>query len=79
MQMFLTRFGEDSKVVVTGDVTQIDLPSGDVSGLCEVEPLLTGMEGVSIIRFGNTDVIRHPLVARIVHAYHEHREKHRRG
>jgi phosphate starvation-inducible PhoH-like protein len=78
MQMFLTRFGEQSKVVVTGDVTQIDLPPGEVSGLCEVEPLLAGMNGVAIVRFANTDVIRHPLVARIVDAYQTHREKHRR-
>jgi phosphate starvation-inducible PhoH-like protein len=78
MQMFLTRFGEQSKVVVTGDVTQIDLPAGEVSGLGEVEPLLAGMEGVAVIRFGNTDVIRHPLVARIVDAYQTHREKGRR-
>jgi len=79
MQMFLTRFGENSRVVVTGDVTQVDLPVGGVSGLKEVEPLLTGMEGVAIIRFGDQDVIRHPLVARIVRAYQAHREKNGRG
>jgi phosphate starvation-inducible PhoH-like protein len=79
MQMFLTRFGESSKVVVTGDVTQVDLPAGGVSGLREVEPLLTGMEGVAVIRFGDADVIRHPLVARIVRAYQAHREKNGRA
>jgi phosphate starvation-inducible PhoH-like protein len=78
MQMFLTRFGESSKVVVTGDVTQIDLPPGEVSGLCEVEPMLQGMDGVAILRFEHGDVIRHPLVARIVQAYQAHRER-RRG
>jgi len=79
MQMFLTRFGENSKVVVTGDVTQVDLPAGGISGLKEVEPLLTGMEGVAVIRFEDQDVIRHPLVAQIVRAYQAHREKNGRA
>ncbi|MDH4229415.1 MAG: PhoH family protein [Nitrospirota bacterium] len=71
MKMFLTRFGENSKVVVTGDITQIDLPSGDMSGLVDAEALLDGMPGVATVHFSDRDVIRHPLVARIVKAYQE--------
>lgn len=69
MQMFLTRFGEHSRVVVTGDVTQIDLPAGEISGLKEAEGILRGMEGTDTIYFTDKDVVRHPLVARIVRAY----------
>jgi len=69
MKMFLTRFGEHSKVVVTGDITQIDLPSHEQSGLCQVVSLLAKMEGVAILQFDAGDVVRHPLVARIVRAY----------
>ena len=69
MKMFLTRFGEHSKVVVTGDITQVDLPSGELSGLREVETLLRNMPGVAIVSFNEGDVIRHPLVARIIRAY----------
>ncbi|MDH5526863.1 MAG: PhoH family protein [Nitrospirota bacterium] len=74
MKMFLTRFGENSRVVVTGDTTQIDLPAGDNSGLVEVSTLLQNMPGVAIVHFSDRDVIRHPLVARIVKAY-EDRDK----
>lgn len=74
MQMFLTRFGEHSKVVVTGDVTQIDLPQGEISGLKEAEGILNGMEGTDTIYFTDADVVRHPLVARIVRAYAAHRD-----
>ncbi|MBI5137276.1 MAG: PhoH family protein [Nitrospirae bacterium] len=69
MKMFLTRFGEHSKVVVTGDTTQIDLPAGEISGLKQVATLLRDMDGVVICRFSDADVIRHPLVARIIRAY----------
>ncbi len=69
MKMFLTRFGEHSKVVVTGDVTQIDLPSGEPSGLRQAESILHGMKDIAICRFNDTDVVRHPLVARIIRAY----------
>jgi len=69
MKMFLTRLGENSRMIVTGDPTQIDLPSGQMSGLIEAVKLLRGVEGVSICEFGPQDVIRHELVARIVEAY----------
>ncbi|MBI1389154.1 MAG: AAA family ATPase [bacterium] len=69
MKMFLTRLGFDSKAVITGDVTQIDLPSGRKSGLVEVAHVLEGIEGISFIRLGRQDIVRHPLVQRIVEAY----------
>ena len=69
MKMFLTRLGENSKMIVTGDPSQIDLPRGVVSGLVEATELLRGVEGIAQIRFTAADVVRHPLVARIVQAY----------
>jgi len=69
MRMFLTRIGLGSRAVVTGDVTQVDLPSGARSGLAEARDLLTGVEGVAICEFTDVDVVRHPLVQRIVLAY----------
>jgi phosphate starvation-inducible PhoH-like protein len=69
MKMFLTRLGEASKMVVTGDPTQIDLPPGQLSGLNEATRILDGVSGISIIRFTGADVVRHPLVQRIVDAY----------
>ncbi|MGO4438686.1 PhoH family protein [Rhizobium sp. RAF56] len=69
MKMFLTRLGENSRMIVTGDPSQVDLPRGVTSGLVEALQLLNGVEGVSIVRFKDTDVVRHPLVARIVRAY----------
>jgi phosphate starvation-inducible protein PhoH and related proteins len=69
MKMFLTRLGEGSRMAVTGDTTQIDLPRGVASGLVEAERLLRGVEGVGFARFGPEDVVRHPLVARIIRAY----------
>lgn len=69
MKMFLTRIGFGSKCVVTGDVTQIDLPRGVVSGLTDALRVLKGVEGLSVIYFTEEDVIRHPLVSRIVSAY----------
>jgi phosphate starvation-inducible PhoH-like protein len=69
MKMFLTRLGENSKMIVTGDPTQIDLPRGEKSGLVEAVGLLEGVEGVHISRFTDRDVVRHALVARIVRAY----------
>jgi phosphate starvation-inducible PhoH-like protein len=69
MRMVLTRLGENSRMVVTGDVTQIDLPPGQLSGLVEAEQVLAGVEGVAICRFGEADVVRHPLVQRLVRAY----------
>src|SRR5215813_7480541 len=64
MKMFLTRLGENSRMIVTGDPSQIDLPRGVKSGLVEALQLLNGVEGISIVRFKDTDVVRHPLVAR---------------
>jgi phosphate starvation-inducible PhoH-like protein len=69
MKMFLTRLGEEAKMIVTGDPTQVDLPHGMVSGLNEATRILDGVEGVSIVRFTGADVVRHPLVQRIVEAY----------
>jgi phosphate starvation-inducible PhoH-like protein len=69
MKMFLTRIGYSSKAVITGDITQIDLPSGKLSGLIEAEKVIRGVEGTSFIHFNERDVVRHPLVQRIVRAY----------
>ena len=75
MQMFLTRLGFGSKVVVTGDVTQIDLPRDQASGLVTVQDILGPIEGIAFIRFGHEDVVRHKLVQRIVEAYRRHSEE----
>jgi phosphate starvation-inducible PhoH-like protein len=69
MKMFLTRLGFGSKAVVTGDVTQIDLPKGQSSGLVEVQKVLRGVEGAAFVFLTGEDVIRHPLVQKIVEAY----------
>ncbi|RME94456.1 MAG: PhoH family protein, partial [Alphaproteobacteria bacterium] len=69
MKMFLTRLGEGSKMVVTGDPTQIDLPSGQHSGLSEAVGLLDGIRGITHCAFGSEDVVRRELVSRIVAAY----------
>jgi len=69
MKMFLTRIGFGSKAVVTGDVTQTDLPSNRMSGLRHVMHVLDGVPGVAFTRFSSMDVVRHPLVQRIVQAY----------
>jgi phosphate starvation-inducible PhoH-like protein len=71
MKMFLTRLGEGSRMIVTGDPTQIDLPSGQTSGLVEAVRLLKGVEGVGHVRFREADVVRHDLVRRIVKAYED--------
>ena len=76
MKMFLTRLGFSSKTVVNGDVTQIDLPSGRRSGLVEAEEVLTGIKGLSFIHFTQRDVIRHPLVQKIITAYQKAEEPH---
>jgi phosphate starvation-inducible PhoH-like protein len=75
MQMFLTRLGFGSKVVVTGDVTQIDLPRDQASGLIQVQDILRTIDGIAFIRFGHEDVVRHKLVQRIVEAYKSHAEE----
>ncbi len=69
MKMFLTRIGFGAKAVVTGDVSQIDLPKGAPSGLIEAERILKRVKGIAVTRFTSADVVRHPLVARIVDAY----------
>jgi phosphate starvation-inducible protein PhoH and related proteins len=69
MKMFLTRIGFGAKAVVTGDVSQIDLPKGQLSGLIDAERVLKRVKGISVTRFTTADVVRHPLVARIVDAY----------
>ena len=75
MQMFLTRLGFGSKMVVTGDVTQIDLPREQASGLIQVQHILGPLDGVAFIQFGHGDVVRHKLVQRIVEAYRLHAEE----
>jgi len=75
MKMLLTRLGRGSKCVVTGDITQIDLPGGVSSGLSQALRILEGINGISTIYFTEVDVIRHPLVSKIVKAYQEHDEK----
>jgi phosphate starvation-inducible protein PhoH and related proteins len=75
MKMFLTRIGFGSKAVITGDVTQIDLPSGRKSGLVEAQRVVSGIEGISFIHFDERDVVRHQLVQMIIKAYDEHNKK----
>ena len=75
MKMFLTRLGFNSKMVVTGDVTQIDLPRDQASGLVMVADVLKNVEGIEFVRFGEEDVVRHKLVRRIVAAYDEHAQR----
>ena len=69
MKMFLTRLGFSSKAVITGDITQTDLPKGQISGLIEASQTLTGIEGIQFVSFSREDVIRHPLVQKIIDAY----------
>jgi phosphate starvation-inducible PhoH-like protein len=69
MKMFLTRLGYDSKAVITGDITQIDLPSQQASGLVDAMDVLRDIDGIGFMRFTDLDVVRHPLVQAIVRAY----------
>jgi phosphate starvation-inducible PhoH-like protein len=69
MKMFLTRLGEGSRMAITGDATQIDLPRGVPSGLVEVERILAGVKGIGFTYFTSRDVVRHPMVARVIEAY----------
>jgi phosphate starvation-inducible PhoH-like protein len=75
MFMFLTRLGHNSKAVITGDITQIDLPPHKHSGLVEAHRALKNIDGIAIVEFQRKDVVRHPLVQRIIAAYEEHRQK----
>src|SRR5699024_7733652 len=69
MKMFLTRLGFGSKMIITGDITQIDLPGGVKSGLKTAEHILTSVSGIAFSYLEQTDVVRHPLVQKIIHAY----------
>jgi phosphate starvation-inducible protein PhoH and related proteins len=69
MKMFLTRIGFNSKAVINGDITQVDLPTGKMSGLREAQEVLSGVEGIKFFFFDQRDVVRHPLVQKVVHAY----------
>jgi phosphate starvation-inducible PhoH-like protein len=69
MKMFLTRLGEGSRMVITGDPTQVDLPAGITSGLTQALDYLKGVDGIAQVKFGNADIVRHPLVTKIVDAY----------
>jgi len=75
MKMFVTRLGFNSKAVITGDVTQIDLPSARRSGLLEAVDVLKKVQGLSFVYFDESDVVRHHLVQRIIRAYDEHKVK----
>ena len=75
MKMFLTRLGFSSKAVITGDITQIDLPNGKVSGLVEAKEILQGIKGIRLVLFSKKDVVRHQLVQDIIKAYEDHDQK----
>ena len=75
MKMFLTRLGFDSKTVITGDITQSDLPQGKKSGLVHVKSILEGIEGIEFVVMKGEDVVRHELVMKIIEMYHKHTEK----
>jgi phosphate starvation-inducible protein PhoH and related proteins len=75
MKMFLTRIGFGSKAVITGDVTQVDLPAGKRSGLIEAQRVLENLQGIEFIYFTEKDVVRHKLVQMIIKAYEEHSSK----
>jgi len=75
MKMFLTRIGFGSKAVITGDVTQVDLPAGKRSGLIEAERVLSNLEGIDFVYFTEKDVVRHKLVQMIIRAYEDHTKK----
>ncbi|MBM4136615.1 MAG: PhoH family protein [Nitrospira sp.] len=79
MKMYLTRLGFDSKTVITGDITQIDLPSGKTSGLRDAERILSDIEGIQFIYFSERDVVRHKLVQEIVKAYERHEKRDHEG
>jgi len=79
MKMFLTRIGFDSRAVVTGDITQIDLPGSTGSGLVEAQHILKDISGINFSYFSKSDVVRHPLVQEIIRAYEQRQEKHQRG
>jgi phosphate starvation-inducible PhoH-like protein len=73
--MYLTRLGFNSKTVITGDITQIDLPPGKTSGLMETERILSNIEGIKFIYFSERDVVRHKLVQQIIKAYERYEKR----
>ena len=75
MKMFVTRLGFNSKAVITGDITQIDLPNSRRSGLLEAADVLKEVDGLTFVHFDETDVVRHHLVQRIIRAYDEHKAR----
>ncbi|MGE5894591.1 MAG: PhoH family protein [bacterium] len=75
MKMYLTRLGFNSKTVITGDVTQVDLPAGKLSGLIEAERILKNVEGIKFVYFSKSDVVRHKLVQEIINAYEEYEKR----
>lgn len=75
IKMFLTRLGMNAKMIITGDVTQIDLPRSTVSGLVQALRVLKGVPGIGRIEFGKKDIVRHPLVQRIVQAYENYKDR----
>jgi len=79
MKMFLTRIGFGSTAIITGDITQTDLPKGAKSGLAECRAILDGVAGISVTNFESADVVRHPLVQRIVEAYDRHDKSQHQG
>ena len=76
IRMFLTRMGWNTKMIITGDLTQIDLPHNQNSGLKEALQILKGLEGISVIELGQKDIVRHKLVTRIVNAYEAYDSQH---
>jgi phosphate starvation-inducible PhoH-like protein len=78
MKMFLTRLGYSSKAVITGDITQVDLPENKASGLVQIQGILKGIEGIEFVYFSDRDVVRHPLVQEIIKAYERAEEKRHR-
>jgi phosphate starvation-inducible PhoH-like protein len=75
MKMFLTRLGVNSKAIITGDITQIDLPAKQISGLVQIQDILKNIDGVAFIYLDKKDVVRHKLVKDIIHAYEEYSTK----
>jgi len=75
MKMFLTRIGFGSKAIITGDITQVDLPDGKRSGLVEAMKILSGIDDIAFCSFSHKDVVRHPLVMKIIQAYEKHDKK----
>jgi phosphate starvation-inducible PhoH-like protein len=74
LKMFLTRLGMNGKMIVTGDMTQIDLPSNQKSGLYDAIHRLQDIKGIRVVEFSQKDIVRHPLVKHIVDAYNQHKE-----